>query len=214
MTAKGYVRTTLAAGIGLLVLVGAITLTRSPPQVVLETHKVTAVLGSTESDAALCQAGEALPAGVSAIRVSLWAYLGARVRLAVFSDDHLVAEGSRGPDWSGTTVTVPVKPLRRAAQDIRLCVSVGPNRQPIFVQGYPTSSRYAARLDTGGALGGRLGVEYLAQSSGSWYTRVLTVARHMGLGHALTGTWVALLIAALMAAVGVMAVGLTLRETT
>jgi hypothetical protein len=37
------------------------------------------------------------------------------------------------------------------------------------------------------------------------------VAQHMGLGRAYTGTWIALLVAALMAAVGALAIRLTLR---
>jgi hypothetical protein len=70
----------------------------------------------------------------------------------------------------------------------------------------------AAVTSTGEPLAGRLGVEYLAASNRSWWSRILEVARHMGLGHALSGTWVVLLIAALMAAVGALAIRAVLRE--
>ena len=54
--------------------------------------------------------------------------------------------------------------------------------------------------------------EYLAAGNRSWWSRILEVARHMGLGHALTGTWVVGLIAALMVAVGGLAIRVALRE--
>lgn len=61
-------------------------------------------------------------------------------------------------------------------------------------------------------LGGRVGVEYLAAGRGSWWSRLSSVAAHLGLGRAYSGAWIALLVAALMAAVGVLAVRLTARE--
>jgi hypothetical protein len=38
------------------------------------------------------------------------------------------------------------------------------------------------------------------------------VAKHLGLGRSYSGTWIAFLLAALMAAVGVLAIRQTLRE--
>ena len=39
-----------------------------------------------------------------------------------------------------------------------------------------------------------MGIEYLAAGQGSWWSRLVAVSRRLGLGHALTGTWVALLV--------------------
>jgi hypothetical protein len=61
-------------------------------------------------------------------------------------------------------------------------------------------------------LRGRVQIEYLAPGSGSWWTRIGSVATHMGFGHFINGDAVALLALALMAAVGVLTVRLALRE--
>jgi hypothetical protein len=80
------------------------------------------------------------------------------------------------------------------------------------VFGSPAPPQDAITLATGGKLAGRMNVEYLSAGPGSWRSRVLTVARHMGLGRVFSGTWIVLLIAAMVAAVGVLAIRLTLRE--
>ena len=41
-------------------------------------------------------------------------------------------------------------------------------------------------------------VEYLRAGHGSWWSRASSVARHMGLGHAASGTWIVFLLIALM----------------
>jgi hypothetical protein len=95
---------------------------------------------------------------------------------------------------------------------VRVCVYIGPNSQPIYLLGSPAAPQEAAREGAGQALPGRLHVEYLASGGSSWWSLVLTVARHMGLGHVLAGTWVVILIALLVAAVGLLAMWLALRE--
>jgi hypothetical protein len=95
---------------------------------------------------------------------------------------------------------------------VTLCVAVGPNSEPIFIFGREAPQREAAVATGEGRLRGRMGVEYLTAGRRSWWSRILPVARHMGLGHALSGTWVVLLIAALVGAVGLLAMRLTLRE--
>jgi hypothetical protein len=101
-------------------------------------------------------------------------------------------------------------------------VIIAPNSEPMDVLGLPTTKSQLAAFATEWAPGqpkgapkalpGRLGIEYLAPSHGSWWSRLLSVARHFGLGRAYSGTWIALLVAALMAAVVVLAVRLSLRE--
>jgi hypothetical protein len=207
-----YVTVTIAVGVVLLLAVCAVVLTRSPPRVVRPGQQANAELGAIATSGHVCQAGEVLPSGVSAIRVSLQAYYGARVQLVVFSGSQVVAEGRRGPEWTGSSVTVPVKPLNYTIAPATVCVQVGPNSEPIFFLGHETPAKAAAVTNNDASLSGRLSLEYLASGEGSWWSRILAVARHMGLGHALTGTWVVLLIAALMAAIGLLAVRLTWRE--
>ncbi len=206
------VRVTLGVGVALLAVVGALTLTRSPPRVVRVGVTTTVRGPTTIDDSEICQAGETLPAGVSAVRASLGTYFGPTIRVRAFSGSRLLTEGRRGPGWTGTSVTVPVAPLSHAASRVKLCFAIEPNSELVVVAGSPSPARDVARWRSGESLGGRVGVEYLAAGRESWWSRLLSVARHIGIGHALSGTWVVLLIAALVAAAGLLALGLTLRE--
>jgi hypothetical protein len=123
-----------------------------------------------------------------------------------------LTEGRRGPDWTGTSVTVPVKPLTYSTPDVTLCLNISPNSEGIYLFGRESAAASALTVPSGGHLAGRLQVDYLSTGKGSWWSRVLSVARHMGLGRAFSGTWIVVLIAALMLAVGGLAGRLTLRE--
>jgi hypothetical protein len=225
------VTVTFAVGIALLVLAIAVTLTRAPPHVVRAVGQEYVGRGEhqpidfTVGDIAICQEGEVLPASVSGIRLSMRAIYGARVQVVVYGGSRVLAEGRRGADWTGQSVTVPVEPLDRASSDVKLCFAVGPNSEPVAVLGAAAPKREVAtfvmsrKIRPAAAttidavpLGGRVGVEYLAAGHGSWWSRLSSVAGHMGLGRAYSGAWIALLVAALMAGVGVLAVRLTARE--
>ena len=220
---------TLAVGIALLVGVGVVALTRSPPRVArvgVPTGDARDVpLGKDLGDMTVCQSGETLPANVSGVRIGMWAFYGAQMHVRVYSGSRIVTEGSRGPNWTSDTVTVPVKPVDHETSGVKFCFGVGPNNQPLLLLGVGTPPREAASAAAGLSsptpaaaasantlLAGKIGVEYLTAGEGSWFSRVCSVARHMGLGRAYSGTWIALLVAALMAAVGVLAIRLTLRE--
>jgi hypothetical protein len=206
------VKLTFGAGILVLSLLVALTLTQAPPRVLRAGPKASSELANTTGDGIVCQGGEVLPVGASAIRLSVIAFIGARVRVTVSSGAHVIAEGAHGPDWSGTSVTVPIKPARQTVANAKVCVYIGPNSQPIYILGSPSAPQEAAENGFGRLLDGRLQAEYLAPGDGSWWSRILTVARHMGLGHALTGTWVVLLIAALVASALLLAMWTALRE--
>jgi hypothetical protein len=212
MRAARDVKVTLCVGVALLVIAGALTLTRSPPRVVRVGARATGRGPAFAGSAQFCQPNEVLPAGVSAIRVAVGAYFGSPIHVKATSGSRVLTEGARGPTWTGRSVTVPVTPLHYTASHVKLCVGIGPNSELIFLEGVASPARETAVFNNGQPIGGRIGVEYLAAGRGSWWSQILTVARHMGLGRAFSGTWVALLAAALMAAVGVLAVGLTLRE--
>jgi hypothetical protein len=215
------VKVTLALGIALLAAVGALVLTRSPPRVLAGSASSTnGILTALSGDISVCQAGEALPAHVSAVRLSMWAFVGWPMHVAAYSGPRLLTEGRRDADWTSDSVTVPVKPLDHATSNVVLCFSIGPNSEPALILGTRTPERDAAAVLAGiqpssafkGRLPGRLGIEYLTSGQGTWWSRAEEVARRMGLGRSFSGTWIALLVAALMAAVGVLALRLTLRE--
>ncbi len=198
-------------GLVLLLAVSALTLTRSPPRVLRVSSNVEVLLGTTAGSAEICQENEVLPAGVSAIRLPLQAFFGATVLVRAFSGSQILTEGRRGADWTGKSVTVPVTPLNRTVSHVKLCIDIGPNSQPVYVGGVETPKREAATLK-GRTIVGRVSVEDLASGRGSWWSRIPTVVRHMAIGRAFSGTWVVLLTAALVAAVGFLAVWLTLQE--
>jgi hypothetical protein len=224
------VKVTLAAGIALTIAGLAVVLTRSPPRVVhASAPRPNAIVGVDYGEAALCQIGETLPAGVTAIRLAAFAFFGLNVRVVAYRGSQVLTEGSRGPDWTGGSVTVPVEPLDRTTSDVRLCFVFAPNQERILILGWRHPPRETVVASLVGAfapptsagapapreaipLRGRVVVQYLAAGHGSWWSRVLSVARRMGIGHVLSGTWLAGLVAALVAAVGVLSVRLALRE--
>lgn len=224
---------TFVVGFVLLAVVGVFTLDHAPSRLVrigapgkkaTEPAGAVAVLSLVTKDPTVCQAGEVLPAGITAIRLSQWAFLGSHVRLAVYQGPRVIASGERGAEWTGTSVAVPVHPLSYGHSGVTVCETFGPNSEPIALIGNPTPASQGADLSEEavrpGQLGaadakqlpGRLTIEYVAPGSGSWWSRILAVARRLGLGRAYTGTWIALLVAALMAAVSVLAVRLALKE--
>jgi hypothetical protein len=222
------VMVTLVVGLALLAAASAAALTRSPPRVARVGVPVgdasSVPLGKDLGDIAICQSGETLPAGVSGIRIGMWAFLGAKMHVRVYSGSRILTEGSRGANWTSDSVTVPVKPVDHQTSGVKVCIGVGPNSQPLLLLGAEAPPQEAAAATLGrnsptptaaasshATLGGKIGLEYLAAGRGSWWSRVGSVAQHMGLGRAYTGTWIALLVAALMAAAGVLAIRLTLR---
>lgn len=219
------VKITIALGILLVAGIGAVTLTRAPVRVVHESGSAEfAELGVTIGDTVICQSDELLPAGVTAIRLPIVAFFGTRVNLIAFEGKRVLTAGARPANWTGASVTVPVKPLDRAVPDARICFAMTPNSESILVPGNRTPPLRAAvalkspvltpaeAQDTGPYLRGRLPLEFLASGRNIWWSRILTVARHMGLGRFYSGTWIALLVAALVLLASGLGLRLTLRE--
>lgn len=215
----------LALGALLLAGIGAYTLTRAPVRVLARSGNPESIeLGATVGDVALCQPGEVLPAGTTAIRLPLIAFYGAHVNLVAIRQGHVITTGSHGPNWTGVSVTVPVKPLSDTATDVNICFAVSPNSEPVIVAGDKKPARDATvelrgKTLTPAALRGpvrrlqdRLALEYIATDRSPWWSRILTVSRHLGLGRAYSGTWITLVVAALMLLVAGLAARLALKE--
>jgi hypothetical protein len=120
-------------------------------------------------------------------------------------------------------VTVPVRAVRSTTSGARLCLAIGPNSEPILLLGdnaqpaeaavnLPTNKPAPQSASLEERLPGRMHVEYLGSGEGSWWSRIASMAQHVGLGRAYSGTWIAALIGVLMIAVGALALRLTLRE--
>jgi hypothetical protein len=219
------VKVTLAIGIALVLVMGAVVLTRSPPRLLLASATPPrASLGVTQSELTICQGNEVLPAGVTAIRTSIVAFLGSNMQIAAYHNGQRITQGSRNPAWAGSSVTVPVTALDHTTSDVRICVAFVPNSELLQIFGAPTNRRNAAMFfkgnqltqqgppGEGALLRGRLSLEYFGPGRKTWWSQALTVATNMGFGHFIGGKWVASLAALLVAAVGVLAVRITLRE--
>jgi hypothetical protein len=203
----------LVAGLGLIAIVIVITLSGSP-LVVAQTNATPANEPILEagSGAGACQAGEALPAGTSAIRLTLVAAVGPRVSVTVQSGGRVLADGAAGSGWTSGAVTVPVKPLARSASQTRICFRLGHALETVLLGGAHTGAAVAARTIEGRTLPGRFTVEYMRSGHSSWWSSAQTVVRQMGLGRAPSGGWVALLVLVLMGAALASASWLALKE--
>ncbi len=207
------VRAALALGLALTAVAGAVVLSGSPSTVAasngigLETR-----FGRTLGPATVCQSGETLPAHTSAVRIALEAAVGPSVRLAVFSSGRQLTHGARGSGWTGGSVTVPVAPLARPVAHATVCFSVPYSRVHLAILGAPAAPTRAARFVPGGSLRGRMIVEYMRAGAASWWAQAESVARRMGLGRAVSGTWIALVAALLALALVALVCRASLRE--
>jgi hypothetical protein len=222
-------RLALGAGLAVVVIALALVLSGSPPAVTRSAAPIVNAFefGRTSARSRICQAGETLPRGATAIRVWLEAVIGPRVEVKASSGGRVLARGARGPGWTAGSITIPVRPVARAASNVTVCVNVGPAREPIGLRGVRTSATVAASDRQGpfsharetrtstyreGPLPGRVVIEYLRTGNASWWSLARSIARRMGLGHAGSGAWIPLLAIALMLAIAGVMSRLILRE--
>jgi hypothetical protein len=203
----------LAAGLAAVAIALVVTLSGSPLVLAhsngtLADSKIAESTGNAEA----CQAGETLPAGTSAIRLSLWSTAGPRLRVTALSGTSVATEGVIDAGWTTGVVTVPVKSVARASSHVRICIKLGQTPENVLFVGSQTAAAVAARTGKGEALPGRIKIEYLRVAHSSWWSHVRMIARRMGLGRAPTGAWIALLVIALMGAVVASVSWLSLKE--
>ena len=187
----------LATGLVLIAASVGVTLARSPPTLA-GTNGVHAesLIGVVERAAGACQSGETLPAGTSAIRLSLVSIVGPRVAVRALAGGRAVTRGSTGAGWTSSEVTVPVAPLAHSVSPVKLCVRLSDLNGEVEFKGARTSAP-AAVSERGERLHGRLRVEYVRAGHSSWATLISAVARHVSLGRAGSGLWVVFFILAL-----------------
>jgi 4-amino-4-deoxy-L-arabinose transferase-like glycosyltransferase len=195
-------RVALAGGLALLALALVLTLSGSPATVA-PTHPIAinAQLADTEHSTSVCQSGETVPQDTSALRFSLKALIGPRVKVKVYAARHLATSGERAPGWSAGDVTVPVARVARTILHATVCLAFALTNESVEMAGGRTPRNRAAVTGDGRALPGRIKVEYMQPGHRSWWSLARSVARHLGLGRAWAGTWVALLALALMVTV-------------
>jgi hypothetical protein len=206
------VKVIVAGGLAALTAALLLTLLGSPITVAASNTRAYLTFFSTRRPIHLCQAGEVLPPRTSAMRLSLYAFSGPRVAVRVLEHGAAIASGETASGWTGGVVTVPVKPLGRARTGVTVCISLHTNGdETVFLVGELADREHAARGD-GGALPGRVQIEYLRPGRSSWLSLAPEVARRMGLGRAASGTWGVLFVIALMIGVIVLSSRTTLCD--
>ncbi len=205
-------RAALVAGVALIAVAFVWTLSRTPYVVARSnsafTHKTIAV---TTTPAGACQGRETMPRGTTAIRLGLTAVVGAHVAVSVRSGSRLLAAGTRGAGWEGGSVTVPVRPVARATLPVTVCFSLSAMNGPVEMLGLRTH-RSPAVGQEGKRLPGRLHIEYVRAGHESWWAMAAATARRLGLGRAASGSWNAVLVAVLAAALIALSSWLVVRE--
>lgn len=205
-------RIALVCGLMLVTPAVGLTLTGSPTTVIAtDGIPREADVAATQSGAHACQAGETLPAGASAIRLTLAADIGPAITVTVMAGHAVATHGARGSGWTGTSVTVPVKPVARTTPGAKVCFAFAHPLEAVTIFGKKTPAAIALTSGTQ-TLPGRIGIEYLRQSSASWLSLLPAIARRMGYGHAWGGTWIVFVLLAAMAGNVVLLCRLALRE--
>lgn len=204
---------TVAAGLALIAATIAIVASGSPPEVSrASSTPVNSGLGSSYGPAGVCQGGELLPAGTSAIRLLIHSpIVGPRVTVTVIEGERTIAGGTRGSGWTAGEVTVPIKPVSRMVPGVTVCFAFERSAWLVGLTGRRTPSSVAARFN-GEPMLGRVGIEYLRRGRRSWWARTLSIAEQMGLGHAVDGASIPLLVLASMAAIVGFSSWLIVRE--
>ena len=206
------IKIVVATGLALTAIAVFATLLHAP-EIVAATNGVassTEVAG-TEEAMGVCQRGETLASGTSAIRLQIEATTGPRVDVEVLEGTRIVTRGTLGTGWYGSAATVPVRPLEHTVQHARVCFQLSDLTGLVVMQGGDTKRAIAAT--TGGKpLPGRLRIAYLTPSHSSWWSLAGTVVHHLGLGRAASGTWIVFPIAALASAAIALGSWLLVRE--
>jgi len=195
-------RLKITLGAGLLVggVAIAVTLSGSPVTIARVNTMAHTTFATSRQRTEACQSHEVLPRDTSAVRLRIYTFLGPRTTVALLAHGRVIAHGERGSGWTGHVVTIPVNPLPTERSGVDLCFALFLNGdETAKLSGEPTPQTSVAQSESG--LPGRLRVEFLRSGRSSWWSLAGAVARHMGLGHAASGTWCVLVVALLMCVV-------------
>jgi hypothetical protein len=194
------IKIVLAAGLVLTALAFGVVLAKKPAVLAAGNGVApTSLIGVAKTDTAVCQTEARLPAGTSAIRIALDAVTGPRVNVEVLEGGRVVARGSRGTGWYGSTVTVALAPARATGRRVTVCFRLSLVLSYVALLGEDTPPA-AAAIGDGRRMPGRIDISYLRPSRASWWSMAGAVIRHMGLGRAASGSWIVVPIVALMVA--------------
>lgn len=205
------VKVATAGALVVIAVAIGLTLTQSPIAVSAVNTPQQTVIALVDRPMTVCQLGETLPRGTTGVRLRMPSVNGPRVTAELSVNGRLIAHGEHESGTTGAVVTIPVGPLPVAYSGVKLCFH-------LFLNGDETIAFVGAPAHMASVAGSsvqvprRVRVEYLHPGSSSWWSLTTQVARRMGLGHAPSGTWVALFVLLSMIAVLALCSRLILRE--
>jgi predicted membrane protein DUF2142 len=207
VTPYSSVRVALTLGSLLLVAALLATLSRSPAvvagsnSVAGDTHVAT-----TRGNAVICQSHEVVPSGTVAVRLWVNTNVNPPTRVVLRSGSRVISEGAQGPGRLTSVIAIPIRRVRHELADATVCFVFGRAVEPVRLIGGPLSG------STSGRAFFKIRLEYMHAGDRTWWSRALSVARHIGLGRAPAGTWVAALPLTAMAVVALLVAWQIIRQ--
>jgi Predicted membrane protein (DUF2142) len=208
-------RAKLALAVGLVLIAIAIaTLLSQTPLTVGGTNSVATPnkAGSIQADRRLCVNGGTVPQGTTAIRIPFGADIGPRLSVTVSSGSVVSTTGTLEAGWGvDDSATVPVARVAQPISEAQVCIAIGPIAPARTGLIIPALRLYTTAVASTSLVGPErhvrsleqeyLRLEYLRSGHTSWWSLVPSIARHLGLGHAIAGIWNAWIVLTLMLAV-------------
>jgi hypothetical protein len=186
----------LVVGLALIAAAIAIVLSSSPIAVIGTNSIAEEATENVNGDIGGCQYVGQVPRGTSAIRIPLAANSGPQVNIQVLAGSHRVSEGERAAGWGADeTITVPINALAHTIDNARICTTLGSTIESVGLRGMPAST---TSLHNHGLAGVALRMEYLQPGPQSWGSLLPSISRTLGFGHAIGGSWIILLLLAIM----------------
>lgn len=205
------IRLTIAIGLTLTALAVGVGLARSPlVRAGTDGTPLPTEIGATSVPTTICQGEETVPAGTTAIRVSLLSLLGPRVKLVARSGGQVVTTGQIGYGWTGAVVAIPVKRVVGTHRHTNICISLAKRQQLVNLRG--ANTKFSPAVTEGKeVLPGRMRFDYLRPDNRSWLSLALPTARRIGLNVG-GGTGIVLIPLMLLLSVGALASWLLVRD--
>lgn len=202
----------LSVGLALLVVAIVVILARSPLKVVGTNSVAETVVNELQKgNLSSCQPVGAFPKGTSAIRIGIEpTSAGPTVTAKVLSGTRVLTQGQLIDGWgAASSATVPVKPLAQTVDNAVICTTIGAATLPFRIRGTPARQPAPGANKLQAVV---LRMEYMRPGPKSWWSLAPSIAYHMGLGRAASGTWIVYFTIALMLAVAALAARLVLKE--
>lgn len=192
------VRVVLAAGLVVVAAALAVLLLQSRPHeagsnYVMQTEEAARLLGRDRH----CQAAGLIPGDTAALRLLVGTFGDPtpQYRVTVRDGGRVLSAGALPAGQRQGEVVIPLDHIPHTIGGAELCIASGPGRRTVLY-----------------GQGGQVRTEWLRPGSESWAALTPTIAHRFGLGKALTGGWLIVLAALLLAGAWVAALWLLPRE--